>query len=146
VDRVRRGPLGEFREQLEDGGGGLEELDGGAVSQASVTAAAVRNEGPDYLPPEANLLAGSPQFHLAHTPRRERVLVFDEEAERTDVHRLQRRDLAEADLQAFLWSDALAAPALPTRGGGCVGYDREPFQFDIGKCHRTDRAGNPGVR
>lgn len=138
--------LGKFREQLEDGRRGLEELDGGAVSNSRGSASAVRNERPDHFPAEADLPAGSPQFHLAYRPRPERALVFDEEAERTDVHRLERRDLAEADLQMFLRPDALGAPALPTRRARCVGDDREPSQLDIGKCHWIYRARNPGMR
>lgn len=146
MDRLLCGLLGEFREQLEDGGRGLEELDGGAVSKSSLAASAIRHERPDHLPAEVDLPAGSPQFHLTYTPRPERALVFDEETERADVHRLQRCDLAEADLQAFLWPDALAAPALPTRRGRCVGYDREPSQLDIGKCYWTYRARDPGMQ
>jgi hypothetical protein len=146
VDRLLCRLLGEFREQLEDGGRGLEELDGGAVSKASLAVSAIRNERPDHLPAEADLPAGSPQFHLAYAPRPERALVFDEETERADVHCLQGRDLAEADLQAFLWPDALAAPALPARCGRRAGNDREPSQLDIGKCHGTHRAGSPGMR
>ena len=146
VDRLLCRLLGKFREQLEDGRRGLEELDGGAVSKSRVAAFAGGNESPNHLSAETNRLAGSPQFHLAYTPRRERALVFDQKSERTDIHRLERRDLAEADLQAFLWSDALGAPALPTRLGGCVGNNREPSQLNIRQGHWTYRARNPGMR
>lgn len=97
MDRMLCRLLGEFRQQLEDGRRGLEELDGGAVSKSSAAASTIRNERPDHLPAEADLPAGSPQFHLAYTPRPERALVFDEETERADFHRLQGRDLAETD-------------------------------------------------
>ncbi len=138
--------LGKFREEIEDGRRGLEEFDGGAVSKSSVAVFASRNESPDHLPAEADLLAGPPQFHLAYRPRLERALVFNEKAERTDVHCLERRDLAKADLQAFLWPDALGAPALPTRLGQCAGNNREPSQLDIGQCNWTYRGRNPGLR
>ena len=145
MDRFLCGLLGKFREEVEDGRWGVEELDGGAVAKSSVAVSAGRNESPDHLPAEADLLAGSPQFHLAYPPRPERAVVFDEKAERTDVHRLERRDPAKADLQAFLWPDAPRAPALPMRLGRCVRNNLEPSQLDIGQCNWTHRARTPGV-
>jgi hypothetical protein len=59
VDRLLCRLLGKFREELEDGRRGLEELDGGAVSKSRVAAVADGNERPNHLPAKANLLAGS---------------------------------------------------------------------------------------
>ena len=59
-ERADSGFLGKLGEESEDGLGGLEELDGGAVSDPGVAPAAACHETPDHHASKPDRLVGSP--------------------------------------------------------------------------------------
>jgi len=107
------GLLGEFREEGEDALGGLEEVHGRAVPNSRVASFTTpRHDAPNHLGTQPDSMAGSPQFHFADRPGRERPDVFDEQAGRTDVERVKGHGPGKADLQRVFGPDALRGSAL----------------------------------